>query len=377
MYKTDFIGKNQMKIGIVTYFNVPNYGAVLQAYALQRYLQFRGHHIVFVDYAWGRGNFSLNQLLLSRVRKFVHKKLTHNRSSTSFLSFQHFEKTKRYNTVVSILHDPLDCECFIVGSDQMWALSADRRHTFPLRFLDVFDHKALRIAYAVSFGKPVPKELSEEVGRYMQKFSAISVREKNTVEWVRDLSGREAKWLCDPTLLLKSEYYDKLFPSDIPLDLSGAYIFKYILPWETVGDGILDGIEKHLGIAHIKTDMCYPNTWIDIVCGIRSKIEVEDWLQRIKYATFVITNSFHGTLFSIIYKKPFLTLPLTGHAASMNDRIFSVLGFLGLEDRIYDASNSNYSLSKLLNSPINWTDVHLRLDNWRNQTDDYFRTLAL
>jgi len=367
-----------MKIGVVTYFNVPNYGAVLQAYALQKYLQTRGHHIVFVDYAWTRGNFTLNKLLLSRLLKFFYKKLTHSRFSASFLSFQqYFEKTKRYNTITSILHDPPDCECFIVGSDQMWALSSDKRHTLPLRFLEVFDHKALRIAYAVSFGKPVPKELSEEVGRYMQKFSAISVREKNTVEWVRDLSGREAKWLCDPTLLLKSEYYDKLFPNDMPIDLSGAYIFKYMLPWETVGDGVLDGIDKHLEIADIKTDMCDPKTWIDIICGVRSKIEVADWLRRIKYASFVVTNSFHGTLFSIIYKKPFLTLPLTGHAASMNDRIFSVLGFLGLEDRIYATPNSVYSLSGLLNTPINWEDVHLRLDNWRNQTDAYFRSLAL
>ena len=362
-----------MKVGIVTYFDVPNYGAMLQAYAMQKYLKMRGHHVVFVNHTWFPEKILLKYFFRPQSFNSFRGKFTYNKSMVAtFLPFQeHFEKTRRYESIASIRDDPPDCDCFIVGSDQMWNVDICKRGKLPYVFLDIFGDKAMRIAYAVSFGRPIPAELHGEVENYMRKFTAISVREKNAVEWVCNLSGKEAEWLCDPTLLYNVEDYDELFPKSYA-DEKTPYIFEYMQGKRD----ITHDVGKYFGITKIMTEMRASDKWFDMLLGLQIKIGIGNWLRRIKHASFIVTSSYHGILFSIIYKKPFMLVPLTGHVTPWNDRFFSILGFLGLDNRIYDESKSN-SLAELLDAPINWTDVHQRLANWRNKTDAYFKNLSL
>jgi len=364
-----------MKIGIVTFFNAPNYGAMLQAYALQEYLRGRGHQTVFIDgIRWNPIQWSFKGILLSRSMRSLRTKIELNRVRAPLLPFQQrLKKTKAYTSISSISRTPPVCDCFIVGSDQMWNVDFVKRHAWPFVFLDAFGDKALRIAYAVSFGRSIPEEFRDEIGQLMRKFTAISVREQNAVEWVHELSGKEADYLCDPTLLWEKEYYDALLPV-VPIDLKSPYIFEYII--RATPNDILQDVKKHFKVAHVKADMCPSDQWFSRITGLQVKVSVEEWVQRIKCATFVVTDSFHGTLFSIIYQKPFLVLPLAGHLQSQNDRICSILGFLGLENRVFDATTPT-SLSALLDSPIPWEDVHQRLAEWRKKTDVFFQRAGL
>jgi len=353
-----------MKIGIVTHFNAPNYGAMLQAYALQTHLQARGHGVVFFDNVIRVEKYTTGQLFSPLSLKSFRTKLARNMDIEMFQRFQHhFATTQRYDYISSVLPNPPDCDCFIVGSDQVWNVDIHQQH-LQLVFLDAFPSKALRVAYAASFGRPVPDKVRAEIGGYLKNFSAISVREKNAVEWVRELSGKEAEWVCDPTLLCESEQYDALLPES-PADVEAPYVFSYLLV--PVKRHPTKAVAKHLGIKRVKTHL----RGGAMMFGVQAKIGIEEWLQRIKRASLVITNSYHGTLFAIIYKKPFLTLPLKGDWESRNDRIFSVLGKLGLENRIYDASNPA-ALPSALDSPIDWDDVRRRLAAWRKKTDAFF-----
>lgn len=333
-----------MKIGTITFWDTEdNYGQVLQCYALISFLESMGHSAYLV-----RTNptpkkkvgivhklFTLLFLLLhprsltALKRKRNGMKISMSKAPFIDRGFSRFKEENIPCTDViynydDLLKKPLDVDALICGSDQIWSTMD------PLMFLQI-PGRFKRISYSASFGGVKMVNLLDwmQIKSWLKTFDYISVRESDGIE-ICNRMRLKADVLPDPTLLLKREEYCSL--ADIEKrDVSEPYILLYLLGNEMDVD--INNIfefakDKQLGVKYVasqgqydKYDKVFPS--------------IPEWLFLIKNAQAVITNSFHGTVFSLIFNTPFLTIPLSGSAKRMNGRINDLLSRFHLENRIY------------------------------------------
>lgn len=357
-----------MKIGIVTFFCVPNYGAMLQAYVLWHALMERGHDVEFVDYSvckadkpsllrcfWTRHMSAIRK----RLKAFVRYRMMDFTSS--------YPKTRHYTSYEDLKTDCPKYDYLIVGSDQMWNPMWFSNEKLPFVMLDFANESCRRLACSVSFGtdKWRKDQNAQFAGELMRRFLAIGVREKSGVALVEKLSGRkDAECLIDPTLLLDADAYSALC-RNVPKE-SEDYLFEYFLDdWNGADDGrsVVKKIMKALNIEKVKSDRIAVHGFLAPLCrmmGITSKRKVEDWLSCLSNASFVCTNSFHGTVFSLIFHRPFVTVLLNGPMAGMNERVLSLLDKVGLQDRAVCGDEIN-RIKRLVQIPIDWETVDRNL----------------
>lgn len=377
-----------MKIGIVTFFKAINYGAMLQAYALMRYLENRGHKVQFVAH---------ERLMTERIpfwRCFLrlNKRELRNRLSRFFqfeiVQFADIMPQTCFSRNFNELVD--SCKSFdavIVGSDQMWNPMWCAQKYLPLVMLDFVNPKAKRISYAVSFATDIwPKSCNKELaGNLLRKFYAISVREESGVDLVREISMRnDACCLIDPTLLHTESFYRQFIDGSMQSTSSGQpYIFEYVLDEWGVGpviEHVEMAVKELTQTSTIMTDKMPPKNLCGSLLfrhlGVTSKISVAQWIKSVANAKFVITNSFHGTVFAILFHRPFVVMPLEGRMATMNCRIMSLLNLLGISSRVVKGRGIN-DVRIALFSDLNWADVDKRLCSLRLKTDWYFNSLGI
>lgn len=323
-----------MKIGIVTQPLHANYGGVLQNYALQQVLKRMGHEVWTIDYrkyewldwadmAWrvlahkmlghqvkfGRIPAEQRQLEIP-LRRFVNRYMQLTVPRTKMFSKQTIRKYA--------------LDALVVGSDQVWRpmYNYDVRDCF-LKFAQGLPVK--RVAYAASFGTDTwefTQEQTAECAALAKQFDGISVREKSGVELCHDRLGVEAVHVLDPTLLLLAEDYEALC-KDIPQ--RKPFVFAYILDKNE---------EKLQAIQRFAEQRGLPYYIKSADEGVSMDDTIELWLSYFRDAAFVITDSFHGTAFSINFNKDFYVF---GNAQRGNSRFDSLLGQLGLQDRIIKA----------------------------------------
>lgn len=359
-----------MKIGIVTFYRVTNYGAMLQAYALRRFLESMGHEVVFVSHPrLVSTRISLWKCFVSRhVKGLVIKLKCYVRHSMTEFAAS-YPQTKFCQTMAEVREATADCDAFVVGSDQMWnTLWCSGAH-LPLVMLDFADIGKPRIAYAVSFGTTVWREDqgAELAGELLRKFSRISVREESGVKLANELSGRsDAVCLLDPTLLHSSDFYREIISSgnaSVPRRARPT-IFRYVLDeWDDpeTTQKAFEFVRGKLGFPDVDSDRIAVCGFIGPLCkllGVTAKVPVPQWLAKIAASDFVFTNSFHGTVFAILFHKPFVTLLLRGKMSGMNERVLSLLKKLGLESRAAYADDVA-SLELALATPIDWEKVEV------------------
>ena len=382
-----------MKIGIVTFFSVPNYGAMLQAFALWKFLEELGHGVEFIDYAFG----NTQRIPLWRcfiARHFSNYRDVVRRKLKSFVRFDIvkfsdiFPRTQRISTFKALKEIGSKFDAFIVGSDQMWNPIWCSGAQLPIVMLDFAIEGKSRIAYATSFGgKEWRKDQNAgDAGRFLRKMTAISVREQSGVDLVRRLSGRtDAKCLIDPTLLYTASFYRQVFAKENLRqgDTNEPFIFSYLLDeWsdDKSAQPVLEYVRKVLGVTRVVTDRVAVSGFLGPFCraiGVESKVPVCDWLSRISASEFVLTNSFHGTVFAILFHRPFVSILLRGKMSGMNERILSLLGKVGLESRAIYADDLK-GLTTLLTEKVDWRSVDASLDDEREYASDYlFGSLGL
>ncbi len=354
------------KIGTLTFHWATNYGAVLQAWALQQYLLEAGYETEIIRYLPRRIRL-IQRLQALRRRDFSW--FSRERGMAAFRKKALLQSRKTYPTGRALLRAGRQYDAVICGSDQIWnpsfTLTAEGKPTLSY-FLHFIPEGIRRIAYAASFGAgQLPEEMERLIRPELQKFHAVSVREE-TGRQILSRLGFFAKVVCDPTLLLERSAYDRLIEAGeaAPPASTNSGLFSYIL-------------HAGQGEALRTTEFCRRLLGEEIAGSPSSggspssAGSVYAWLKGIRDAAFVVTNSFHGTVFSILFHRPFITLPVEG--ADMDDRLHTLLSALGLENRWLPAFDPE-RVRALYADPIDWRSAESRLTKLREDSRDFIHT---
>jgi hypothetical protein len=298
--------------------------------------------------------------ILGNERQIPHNSEFHNiltQNSICFINKHIFTRDLRGGRKKLLKKQVEQANAIVVGSDQVWRKPYSNIPEYLLEFSRGM--KVKRISYAASFGKDDLSEYGDKLikksAALAKKFDAISVREDSGVDICNEYWGVKAQQHVDPTLLLEKDDYLKLINEDLNvLKKSDGQIFTYVLDFDTNKDEIIDKVSSHLKMKSFDIMPPKPMTKKELKSNPNKFAlpHVTQWLKSFKDADFVITDSFHGSVFSIIFNKPFIAI---GNKERGLTRFSSLLRLFNLEDRL--VSNSNGALS-IVDSPINWKEVN-------------------
>ena len=339
------------KVGIVTFYDHNNYGAMLQAYALSACIKSLGGDSQFVSFGTAPKQLPVAEKMPPMLKKI---KIESNRRNTHFDAFR--EKWLPSAMFSENIADQYDC--VITGSDQVWnreIIGSDDR--FFLSFVP--DEK--KRAYAPSLGKAnLTDEELQDLKEKAERFGDwISVREESASALLEGLLGREVPVYLDPTLLTKKEDW-------IPLmEQSEQEEKPYLLLIMVQNDQSLYAKAKEMaeknGLAlKLITASYFPVVGFEPWSGV----PVEKYLSLVNNASYVVTSSFHGLAFSLIFERDFSFWPLRAELADRNTRMINLLEKLGLSDRVDDVMR-----------PVNWEDVNEKRDQMRKDSLDYLEKM--
>ena len=313
-----------MKTGIFTIPLHINYGGILQAYALQTALENLGHEAELIirdlppgAMPWQSGLSLDDQRIISQhTDRFVHQYIKGERNSIANLS-------------------PGDYEAIVVGSDQIWRYyyAVHMPGGYGTVFLSFTkDWPLRRISYAASFGVDeweAPADITPVISQLLSRVDAVSVRESSGVTLCRDVLGVEAQHVLDPTMLLTSQDYERLIDhcgDTRPLEGS---LMCYILDETPDKTALIDRVAKQYGLHPFRANAKAEQPGAPL--SERIQAPVEQWLRSFRDTRMVITDSFHATVFSILFGKPFI---VTGNPGRGLARIESLLSMFGLSDHL-------------------------------------------
>ncbi len=375
-----------MKIGIVTLPFNSNYGGILQAYAIQSVLKKMGHEVETVNRVSKGMPISLK--VLSFGKRFVKRYLMGkkvvvrtwpNKKESLFIA-QHTRKfIDTYIDLTRFLESEKEFKslaggsfgAWVVGSDQVWRpkYSPDLSNHY-LGFLPEND-KSVKISYAASFGVDhweYSESESESCKNLIKKFDAVSVREESGIELCKKHFGMEAVQMLDPTLLVEKKEYIGLVKND-HLPEQDKKLLTYILDRNPRVIEMVKKVEEHFQLESFST---MPSNFFRNVG--KKNIEqcvappVTNWIKGFMDAEFVITDSFHGTVFCIIFNKPFIAL---GNVKRGMSRFSSLLKIFGLEDRL--VTDSDLNIDKIINSEIDFEKVNEILDKKKEEAFSFLK----
>lgn len=348
-------------IGIITQPLGYNYGGILQNYALQQVLKRMGYNSITIDntYRYNYMRYVFSRILTAIYKIFLKKrpfppKPLKGRSIpnvTGQFIYERINIAKASDGLSIKTINKYKISTIIVGSDQVWR-PAYNRNIYNM-YLDFVPRKCKKIAYAASFGTNVweyNKEDTENCTHLLNSFNGVSVRERSGVELVRKYLHYDfAEQVLDPTLLLEKSDYLMLCQGN-GID-SSKYLCAYILDMTENKKTYIEDFAKKRGLkvrffsAHDKM-----------------VLSVEDWLSNFRDASFVITDSFHGTVFSIIFEREFIVLPNNERG---KDRFESLLSSLDLLDRM--------SVLEVCSNSIDWNAVKNKLECLRKTSYSFLK----
>ena len=365
-----------MKIGILTQPMHWNYGGILQHWALQQVLRNMGHNPVKLEVIYPyKANDVIFKIkyLLSSCKTILYKmaggrkayNLKNNRLSLRGVKL---DRTSRITTSTQLQNavEKGQYGAFIVGSDQVWRQEycpSEIEHYF-LSFLSEDDMRP-RIAYAASFGKRydyIESNRLEQCRKLLAKFTAISVREDEGVDIVRKDFGCNAELVLDPTLLLNASDYTPLTKG--VKKQSFCKLVAYILDFTDEKLSIVESIAKN---KKLEKDYLKPKG-TNYVGRVPS---LKEWVSSIANAEFVVTDSFHGMVFSIIFRKQFVVIPNSERGVC---RFLTLLDRLGLRDRMAFSYENYLKNREIMLSTIDYDKVELLKQQLMSKSMDFLKT---
>lgn len=336
-----------MKTGILTFHWATNYGAVLQCYALQTYLESLGHDVKVINYKPRNYDLCIRDVLrpsnLKRTPTFL-KNLRKEKNLEIFRR-RYLHLTKRVFSETEFA----DLDAFdlvISGSDQVlnpfFTMNGEGHPTSAYYLTGFADCR--KVGYAVSFGcTTYPPQAAEKASGWINEFDSLSVRESTGQRILSELGYKGyGEVVPDPTLLLCNDLFGQIDINRTKDD----YTYVYMLHRKEIGK-----------------DLCRSLSTPVLDAGRESRPSLELWLSRIASAGQMITNSYHGMIMSVLMHVPFVVLADQDSLAGMNDRFYTLLSSVGLENRIVPESDHDRILSTLP-KPIDWDSVDGRLKKY-------------
>lgn len=302
-----------MKIGIVTFHFVNNFGGLLQTYALQKsiarecaatveIIDYRNWFIRFTDTV-RLFPVSIHPCEIKSGLFTMKKRLGRIKKFKKFMA-DNFYFSQYYGNALSIKAHPPKCDKYVCGSDQIW----NPYITFGVDyfyFLGFVKNKDDKISYAPSFGTTdIGDHFSKKMKKYLVDFKSISVRELNGVNFVKKLTRKDAIQLIDPTFLLSEDDYTQIAVNP---QIGEKYILLYIMQQDKEMYTYARKIKERLGLKIVEISRYgYKPDFIDI-----SLVDVgpSEFIGLFQNAEYICTNSYHGFVFSILFKKTFCLIP--------------------------------------------------------------------
>lgn len=343
-----------MTCGTITFHRAANYGAILQSFALVKKINDLGINCEVIDY---RGDFIENYYNPLRLWLFPKNwkrlagyiigngnLLPNAERYTSFLEKRNVIGDAPVDTLNELKELSNKYDFIITGSDQVWSLNAAGFDS--AYFLSFLDDRNKKRSYAASFGmKAIPDKYKEEYTRRLENFYNYSVRENDAEKIIDDLIGCKATVDLDPTLLINgSEWLETIDIKNVRLNIKkmNRYLLLYTIAESNDIISLAKRISKKLGL-----DVYYINDrWKKSrKCRNLSHINIDEWLYLMGNADFILTDSFHGTAFSVNFQKNFFSYQYKN--SSKNSRITTLLRNVGLSHRIINNKTTDTDLENL------------------------------
>ncbi len=350
----DYCLGRKYDVGITGFWRVVNYGGVLTYYAL--------YNIIL--------DMGLEPLMIESRKESANQPLPPNPKlykagypDYSIAPWYHSkEEEEELNSRV---------KNFVVGSDQVWNRKFISQNSIECYALDFVHEDRNKVSISSSFGTDKfegNESEKESFARLLRRFNHVSVREESAVEICTEL-GVEASVIIDPVMICDMKHYEELAEKS-NMVVPELYVFNYMMH-----PGIFTGMEavyKALGYGPITISNAGVNVNERIPYPRTNIGSVENWLKCIMNSSFVLTDSFHGTVFSILLKKPFVTLIGSWGNESGVDRMITLLKWLGLEDRMYRTPHDALK-SGVLNRNIDYESIHQILNERRKASMNWIR----
>ena len=354
-----------MKIGILTYHRAENYGALLQAYALRTYLQGLDHDVLFVDY-WP--DYHRNYFSLISWKRFRSKGLCGKKNYLLDCTIWLLPRFIRHQRLQKFIHEKLDVpkeitynehtnctekfDLVLYGSDQIWRKQKLGGVGFDDWYFGANCVKAdQKIVYAGSMGAiNCTKDDDQYLRMAMNNFQSISVREKDLRNYL-EILGIKSQLVIDPVFLLTKNQWMGIARQGEKI-VNSPYIFFYNLLNSPESKAFADNLSRETGlpIREVNKKM----TFMHLGKRYISTASVETFLRLLSEADYVVSNSFHGVAFSLIFQKQFYAVGMR----ERSNRVESLLESLGVGERYFATTGS--SVCKL--PPINYAKVMDNLD---------------
>lgn len=344
-----------MKVGIVTLPLMANYGGILQNWALQQVLIRMGHQPLTLHRRWpatskGTLRAAFAQFITDymRVSWYSDKQVYASRKAPGlmeqFISSQ-IIRSDEFSVYTRKMLRREQINALVVGSDQVWrrGYNVFSQEMF-LRFTK--RERIRRIAYAASFGTDTPAYpwwLRILCKRYLHRFDAVSCREYEATSFCRDTFKVKAETVADPTMLLARKDYEELCKDIAPHD--HKYVMAFMLDANEEKKAFVEKVAKEKGLKVIY-----------VADGARLEYSIPQWLAFIRDAGYVVTDSYHGTVFSLIFQKQFVTIVNTERGTA---RFTTLARHFEIGDRLVDI---HHVTTRHLEAPVDWKTVEERFD---------------
>lgn len=382
------------KTAIVSCYFQHNYGSMLQAYATQMALDKLGYDNETIDisgfekeikrakvYYFVKSSFTSGIILtkFGRIKGMIIRNIKKNEYTKSMeIRYQAFERFKKKHFRLSPIYtskkelginsDKYDA--FLVGSDQLWLPGNIAADYYTLNFVQ---KSVNTIAYATSFGiEALPRDIKKSAEKFLRGIKHIGVRESSGANIIKEITGRSVPVVCDPTLLFDAE--DWMDIQDEQPIIRDKYIFVYLLGNNPLHRDFVKNLRKKTGLPVV----CLPHidefVPSDEECSDIRLYDIEpgEFLNLIRNAEYVCTDSFHCSVFSIQYRKDFYTFKRfnTKSKQSTNSRLETLFELLQIKDRFIEGDEE---IEKIMNISINFEKIHKILNEFRKESYQYLR----
>ena len=331
------------KIGIMTWYTYRNYGTALQSGALYRKLQSYGYAPRMIQYPPKGSAVVLQKAgmhqITSRVKNAVKRRkesIYHSPEREALFAdwFANVDQTEKCDTYVQLraLNEELDA--FVCGSDQVWSpLCFDEKY-----FLSFVEHPQKQVAYAPSFGAAKVRDpaIRENMAKWISRFTHLGVREQEGADLVAQLTGKQARVVADPTLLLDSAQWDELVDEPGVQKLPGKYIVCYFLGEAKRYEDYVEQLARKTGLKAYVIPVTRRQK--HAANAVPFEVGPREFVSLIRNAAYVCTDSFHGLAFSLNYRRPFFVFKrfADNDPKNQNSRVVNLLRITGLPQRLVD-----------------------------------------